>query len=165
MQPDGQMPGDKTVGGGARFFADDRSHYDLFGKRRSGDEEFRKAWQENVDEEDCVWTASEDEDEEKEDDTKMEREMKKVKKQAKENANLIDGDDSDELRSICPESDEEDMTLWSGSEEDDHNDIPTEPHPNERSDSYIDKVFEFDETPKYRTISELLKAEKEPPEL
>ncbi|KAI4967388.1 hypothetical protein ZWY2020_027891 [Hordeum vulgare] len=95
----------------------------------------------------------------------MEREMKKVKKQAKENANLIDGDDSDELRSICPESDEEDMTLWSGSEEDDHNDIPTEPHPNERSDSYIDKVFEFDETPKYRTISELLKAEKEPPEL
>ncbi|KAI4991295.1 hypothetical protein ZWY2020_039666 [Hordeum vulgare] len=55
---------------GARFFADDRSHYDLFGKRRPGDEEFRKAWQENVDEEDCLWTASEDEDEEKEDDTK-----------------------------------------------------------------------------------------------
>ncbi|KAI4964662.1 hypothetical protein ZWY2020_060027 [Hordeum vulgare] len=82
----------------ARFFADDRSHYDLFGKRRPGDEEFRKAWQENVDEEDCLWTASEDEDEEKEDDTKMEREMKKVKKQAKENGNLIDGDDSDELR-------------------------------------------------------------------
>ncbi|XP_047060117.1 uncharacterized protein LOC124666833 [Lolium rigidum] len=150
---------------GIRFFADDRSHYDLFGKRRPGDEGFRKAWQENVDEEDCLWTASEDEDEEEENDTKMEREMKKVKKQAKENANLVDGDDSDELRSICPESDEDDMNLWSGSEEDDDNDIPTESHPNERSDPYIDKVFEFDEAPKYRTISELLKAEKEPPEL
>uniref|UniRef100_A0A0D9Y2P0 Uncharacterized protein n=1 Tax=Oryza glumipatula TaxID=40148 RepID=A0A0D9Y2P0_9ORYZ len=150
--------------GGTRFFADDRSRYDLFGKRRPGDEEFRKAWQENVDEEDCLWTGSEDEDEE-ENDTKMEREIKKVKKQAKENANLIDADDSDELRSICSESDEDDMALWSGSEDDDDDDIPTDAHPNERSDSYIDKVFEFDEAPKYRTISELLKAEKEPPEL
>jgi hypothetical protein len=90
-----------------------------------------------------VWTGSEgDEDDEKENDTKLEREIKKVKRQAKENANLIDADDSDELRSICPESDEDNMTLWSGSEDDD---IPTEAHPNERSDSYIDKAFEFDE--------------------
>ncbi|KAL6627517.1 hypothetical protein ACP70R_031243 [Stipagrostis hirtigluma subsp. patula] len=149
---------------GTRHFADDRSHYDLFGKRRPGDEEFRKAWQEDVDEEDCLWTGSEGDDEE-ENDTKLEREIKKVKRQAKENANLIDADDSDELRSICPESDQDDLTLWSGSEDDDDDDIPTEAHPNERSDSYIDKVFEFDESPKYRTISELLKAEKEPPEL
>ncbi|KAL6848261.1 hypothetical protein ACP4OV_022389 [Aristida adscensionis] len=149
---------------GTRHFADDRSHYDLFGKRRPGDEEFRKAWQEDVDEEDCLWTGSEDDDEE-ENDTKLEREIKKVKRQAKENANLIDADDSDELRSICPESDEDDMTLWSGSEDDDDDDIPSEAHPNGRSDSYIDKVFEFDESPKYRTISELLKAENEPPEL
>ncbi|XP_062208799.1 uncharacterized protein LOC133910314 [Phragmites australis] len=91
---------------------------------------------------------------------KLEKEIKKMKRQAKENANLIDADDSDELRSICPE---DDMTLWSGSEDDDDDDVPTEAHPNERSDSYIDKVFEFDETPKYRTISELLNAE-EPPE-
>ncbi|KAL5220147.1 hypothetical protein ABZP36_024860 [Zizania latifolia] len=152
------------VPGGTRFFADDRSRYDLFGKRRPGDEEFRKAWQENVDEEDCLWTGSED-DEEEENDTKLEREIKKVKRQAKENANLIDGDDSDELRSICSESDEDDTSLWSGSEDDDDDDIPTDAHPNERSDSYIDKVFEFDEAPKYRTISELLKSEKEPPEL
>uniref|UniRef100_A0A0D9UWA4 Uncharacterized protein n=1 Tax=Leersia perrieri TaxID=77586 RepID=A0A0D9UWA4_9ORYZ len=150
--------------GGIRFFADDRSHYDLFGKRRPGDEEFRKAWQENVDEEDCLWTGSED-DEEEENDTKLEREIKKVKRQAKENANLIDGDDSDELRSICSESDEDDMALWSGSEDDDDDDIPTDAHPNERSDSYIDKVFEFDGEPKYRKISELLKSEQEPPEL
>ncbi|CAL4964948.1 unnamed protein product [Urochloa decumbens] len=150
---------------GTRYFADDRSHYDLFGKRRPGDEEFRKAWQEDVDEEDCLWTGSEDDDEEEESDTKLEREIKKVKRQAKENANLIDADDSDELRSICPESDEDDMTLWSGSEDDDDDDIPSEAHPSERSDSYIDKVFEFDESPKYRTISELLKAENEPPEL
>ncbi|RLM92179.1 nucleolin [Panicum miliaceum] len=149
---------------GTRYFADNRSHYDLFGKRRPGDGEFRKAWQEDVDEEDCLWTGSED-DEEEESDTKLEREIKKVKRQAKENANLIDADDSDELRSICPESDEDDMTLWSGSEDDDDDDIPSEAHPSERSDSYIDKVFEFDESPKYRTISELLKAENEPPEL
>ncbi|KAF0918389.1 hypothetical protein E2562_023549 [Oryza meyeriana var. granulata] len=148
---------------GTRFFADDHSHYDLFGKRRPGDEEFRKAWQENVDEEDCLWTGSEDEEEEN--DTKLEREIKKVKRQAKENANLIDADDTDELRSICSESDEDNMALWSGSEDDDDDDIPTDAHPNERSDSYIDKVFEFDEAPKYRTISELLKSEKEPPEL
>jgi len=113
-----------------------------------------------------LWTGSEaDDEEEEESDTKLEREIKKVKRQAKENANLIDADDSDELRSICPESDEDDMTLWSGSEDDDDDDIPSEAHPSERSDSYIDKVFEFDESPKYRTISELLKAENEPPEL
>ncbi len=46
-----------------------------------------------------------------------------MKRQAKENANLIDADDSDELRSICSESDEDDMTLWSGSEDDDDDDI------------------------------------------
>lgn len=150
---------------GSRTYARERSRYDLFRKERPGDEEFRKAWAENVDEEDCLWTGSEEDEEDKgANRTDLEREIKKVKKQAKENANLIDADDSDELRSICSESDEE-KALWSGSECDDDDDIPTEAHPNERSDPYIDKIFEFEETPKYRTISELLKAEKEPPEL
>ncbi|KAG8053589.1 hypothetical protein GUJ93_ZPchr0001g32844 [Zizania palustris] len=38
-------------------------------------------------------------------------------------------------------------------------------HPSVHSDSYIDKVFEFSEGPKYRTISESLKSVKDPPEL
>ncbi|XP_010916344.1 uncharacterized protein [Elaeis guineensis] len=150
----------------SRSYARERTHYDLFGSGRPGEQEFRKAWAKEMDEDDCLWTASEDEDEEDNEKNKsnLEKEIKKLRKTAKENADLIDADDSDELRSLCPESDEE-MTLWSGSEWDDDDDIPTEAHPNERSDPHIDKLFEFEETPKYRSISELLKAEKEPPEL
>ncbi|XP_078175318.1 uncharacterized protein LOC144568801 [Carex rostrata] len=153
---------------GSRFYTRDPPHYDLFGKgRRPGDEEFRKAWAQDVDEEDCLWTGSEDENEEESttNQTDLEKEMRKVKQKARENSNLIDADDSDELRSICPSSDDDEMNLWSGTEDDDDDDVPTEPHPNEKSDAYIDKVFDFDEMPNYRTISEMLKAEEEPPEL
>ncbi|RRT84460.1 hypothetical protein B296_00008053 [Ensete ventricosum] len=149
----------------SRSYARERKHYNLFGNRRPGDEEFRKAWAEEMDEDDCLWTASEDDEEDNEKDSRnLGREIRKIRKQAKENSDLIDGDESDELRSLCSESDEE-VALWSGSEDDDDDDIPTESHPNEQSDRHIDKLFEFEETPKYRTISELLKAEKEPPEL
>ncbi|XP_072999554.1 uncharacterized protein [Typha latifolia] len=150
---------------GSRSYARERSDYDLFGKGRPGDQEFREAWAEKVDEEDCLWTGSETEEEDDSDkDTDLQKEIKKAKRQAKEHAKLIDADDSDELRSILSESDEE-VTLWSGSECDDDDDIPTDAHPHKRSDPYIDKLFEFEEAPKYRTITELLKAEKEPPEL
>ncbi|WOL02860.1 nucleolin [Canna indica] len=148
-----------------RSYARDRAHYNLFGNRRPGDEEFRKDWEKEMDEDDCLWTASEDDELDNERNNRnLGKEIKKIRKQAKENSELVDGDDSDELRSLCSESDEE-VTLWSGSEDDDDDDIPIDAHRNERSDSHIDKLFEFQETPKYRTISELLKAEKEPPEL
>lgn len=68
-----------------------------------------------------------------------------------DNSSLIDADDSDELYSVWSGTDEE-KTLWTG---DDDDYIPTDPHPNEASDKYSDKLFEFEEKPKYRTISEL----------
>ncbi|XP_019055569.1 PREDICTED: uncharacterized protein LOC104597929 isoform X2 [Nelumbo nucifera] len=118
-----------------------------------------------MDEEACLWTGSDDDDDDgKKGRSHLENEIGKVKQKAKEHSDLIDADDSDELRSVWSGSDEE-KTLWTGSECDDDDDIPTEAYPNESSDAYIDKLFEFEETPKYRTISELLKAEKEPPEL
>lgn len=44
---------------GSRFYTRDPPHYDLFGKgRRPGDEEFRKSWAQDVDEEDCLWTGT-----------------------------------------------------------------------------------------------------------
>ncbi|KAL7231507.1 hypothetical protein ACSBR2_009704 [Camellia fascicularis] len=141
-----------------------RSDYDLFGNGKPGDEEFRKAWQKEVDEDSCLWTGSEDESDNEHGRNRLEKEIRKVKQQAKDHSDLIDGDDSDELRSVWSGSDEE-KTLWTGDEGDDDEDIPTEAYPNEKSDAYIDKLFEFEETPKYRTISELLKAEKEPEEL
>ncbi|KAK9266016.1 hypothetical protein L1049_010753 [Liquidambar formosana] len=141
-----------------------RSNYDLFGNGKPGDQEFRKAWEKGMDEESCLWTGSEDESDTDEGRSRLEDEIKKVKQKAKEHSDLIDADDSDELRSIWSGSDEE-KTLWTGSEGDDDDDIPTEAHPNESSDTYIDKLFEFEETPKYRTLSELLKDEKEPEEL
>jgi len=52
-----------------------------------------------------------------------------------------------------------------GDEMDIDEDIPTEANPNERIDRYIDKVFEFDEMPKCKTISEVLKAKHELEEL
>ena len=102
--------------------------------------------------------GSEDENEEESstNQSDLEKEMRKVKQKARENSNLIDADDSDKLRSICPSSDDDEMNLWSGTEDDDDDDVPTDPHPNEKSDAYIDKVFDFDE---------MLKAEEEPPEL
>ncbi|XP_065627364.1 uncharacterized protein LOC136066640 [Quercus suber] len=118
-----------------------------------------------MDEDTSLWTGSEDEgDDEKDPKSRLEEEIRRVRLQAKEHSDLIDADDSDELRSIWSGSDEE-KTLWTGSEGDDDDDIPTEAYPNESSDKYIDKLFEFEEMPKYRTISELLKAENEPEEL
>ncbi|KAM7524262.1 hypothetical protein LguiA_014164 [Lonicera macranthoides] len=142
----------------------DRSQYNLFGNGKPGDKEFRKAWEKDTDEDDCLWTGSEDESDTEKGKIRLEEEIKKVKKQAKERSNLIDGDDSDELNSVWSGSDEE-KTLWTGSECDSDDDIPTEPYPNESSDAYIDKLFEFEEKPKYRTIAELLKDEQEPEEL
>ncbi|OMO60693.1 hypothetical protein CCACVL1_23943 [Corchorus capsularis] len=146
-------------------------HYDLFGSKTPGDNDFRKAWQKEMDEDETLWTGSEDESDSENDasDSKnnrsrLEREIRKVRQQAKEHFELIDADDSDELRSVWSGSDEE-KTLWTGSECDDDDDIPTEPYPNEASDKYLDKLFEFEEKPKYRTISELLKSEQEPEEL
>ncbi|KAJ9173012.1 hypothetical protein P3X46_016190 [Hevea brasiliensis] len=143
-------------------------HYDLFGSAKPGDEEFKKAWKKEMEEDDCLWTGSEDESEDennsKKGQNRLEKEIRKVRQQAKEHSHLIDADDSDELWSVWSGSDEE-KTLWTGSEGDDDDDIPTEAYPNETSDKYIDKLFEFEEKPKYRTISELLKAENEPEEL
>ncbi|GFY86741.1 hypothetical protein Acr_05g0003800 [Actinidia rufa] len=149
----------------SRSYASRRpSDYDLFGNGKPGDEEFRKAWRKEMDEESSLWTGSEDESDGEQDRNSLEEEIRRVKQQAKDHSDLIDGDDSDELRSVWSGSDEE-KTLWTGDEGDDDDDIPTEPYPNEKSDAYIDKLFEFEEKPKYRTISELLKAEKEPEEL
>ncbi|CAO2817267.1 unnamed protein product [Amaranthus hypochondriacus] len=149
----------------ARSYArGDKKHYDLFGHGPPGSKEFRKAWTSQLDEDDCVWTGSEDEGESEKKLSPLEKEIRKVKQKAKEHSDRIDADDSDELWSVWSGSDEE-KTLWTGSEQDDDDDIPTEPYPNEKSDAYIDKLFEFEETPKYRTLSEVLKAEEEPEEL
>ncbi|KNA14521.1 hypothetical protein SOVF_106650 isoform B [Spinacia oleracea] len=149
----------------ARSYArGDRKPYDLFGQGAPGSKEFRKAWTSQLDEEDRLWSGSEDEDDSKKKLSPLEKEIRKVKQKAKEHSDRIDADDSDELWSVWSGSDEE-KTLWTGSEEDDDDDIPTEPYPNEKSDTYIDKLFEFEETPKYRTLSELLKDEDEPEEL
>lgn len=118
-----------------------------------------------MDEETSLWTGSEDESKGQEDGKgNLEEDIRKVRQRAKEHSERIDADDSDELYSVWSGSDEE-KTLWTGSEGDDDDDIPTEAYPNEASDKYIDKLFEFEETSKYRTISELLKAEQEPEEL
>ncbi|XP_015880208.3 uncharacterized protein LOC107416248 isoform X1 [Ziziphus jujuba] len=147
------------------YARDRRKHYDLFGNGKPGDEEFRKAWKKEMDEETCLWTGSEDEsDDGKDGKNNLEKEIQKVRQKAREHSDLIDADDSDELRSVWSGSDEE-KTLWTGSEGDDDDDIPTEAYPNESSDKHIDKLFEFEETSKYRTISELLKDEQEPEEL
>ncbi|TQD89636.1 hypothetical protein C1H46_024771 [Malus baccata] len=139
--------------------------YDLFGNGKPGDKEFREAWKKEIDEDDTLWTGREDEsDNEKDEKSRLEKEIRKVRQQAREHSDLIDADDSDELRSVWSGSDEE-KSLWTGSEDDDDDDIPIEAYPNESSDKHIDKLFEFEETSKYRTISELLKAEQEPEEL
>ncbi|KAJ0098784.1 hypothetical protein Patl1_21333 [Pistacia atlantica] len=141
-----------------------RRRYDLFGGGKPGDEDFRKAWKKEMDEDECLWTGSEDESDSEKGKGRLEKEIRKVRQKAKEHSDLIDADDSDELYGVWSGSDEE-KSLWTGSEGDDDDDIPTEPYPNEASDKHIDKLFEFEEKPKYRTISELLKAENEPEEL
>ncbi|KAG7550978.1 hypothetical protein ISN45_Aa06g017080 [Arabidopsis thaliana x Arabidopsis arenosa] len=142
--------------------------YNLFGNVKPGDDDFRKAWEKEMGDDDTLWSGSEDESD---DNTKqesgrnrLEKEIKKARQQAKVSSDQIDADDSDELYSVWSGSDEE-KTLWTGDEGDDDDDIPTEPRPNEASDKYLDKLFEFEEKPKYRTISELLKSENEPEEL
>ncbi|KAG9448970.1 hypothetical protein H6P81_008935 [Aristolochia fimbriata] len=145
----------------SRTYACASRQYDLFGKGKHGEKQIRRSWEKEMNESSSLWSGS---DEDEESDIDIDEHVKKLKKEAEERASLIDADDSDELRSVWSGSDEE-KTLWTGSECDDDDDIPTEPHLHERSDSYIDKLFEFEEAPKYRTISELLKAENEPPEL
>lgn len=142
----------------------ERKYYDLFGNVKPGDAEFRKAWEKGMDEESCIWTGSEDESDNEKGQGPLEEEIRRVKQEANEHSDPIDADDSDELRSVWSGSDEE-KTLWTGSEGDDDDDIPTEAYPNEKSDAYLDKLFEFEEPPKHRTISELLKAENEPEEM
>lgn len=119
---------------------------------------------------DCLWTGSEDESETEKGkgdsgkrQRRLERDIRKVRQQAKDHSHLIDADDSDELASVWSGSDEE-KSLWTGSEGDDDDDIPTDPYPNEVSDRYIDKLFEFEEKPKYRPFSELLNEDNEPEE-
>ncbi|GFZ18897.1 hypothetical protein Acr_27g0006360 [Actinidia rufa] len=90
-------------------------YYDLFGNGKPRDEEFRKAWQKEMDEEHSLWTGSEDESDGEQDRNSLEEEIRRVKQQAKEHSDLIDGDDSDELRSVWSGSDEK-KTLWTGPE-------------------------------------------------
>lgn len=118
------------------------------------------------DEEDHLWTGSEDDsDNGRDDHSQLKKEIKKAKQRAKERSDCIDADDSDELRSVWSESDAEEKTLWTGDEGDDEDDVPTEAFPNARSDQYVDQLFEFEEKPKYRTLSQALKDEEEPEEL
>uniref|UniRef100_A0A7N0RE80 Uncharacterized protein n=1 Tax=Kalanchoe fedtschenkoi TaxID=63787 RepID=A0A7N0RE80_KALFE len=142
---------------------DRSSTYNLFNKGKAGYDEFRKAWaKEQGDDDDTgLWTGSE-EDEDKDDNKprSLKDEIRKLKKKAKENSDKIDADDSDELWGVWSGSDEE-KTLWTGDECDSDADTPTEPHPNEKSDAYIDKIFEFEDIdrPRYRTLTEALNDE------
>ncbi|GAB2235952.1 hypothetical protein Drorol1_Dr00026397 [Drosera rotundifolia] len=96
--------------------------------------------------------------------TPLEKEIRKVKAKAKEHSDKIDVDDSDELWSVWSRSDEE-KTLWTASEQDEDYDEPKEAYPNEKSDAYIDRLFEFEEPMKRRTLAEALKEEDEPEEI
>ncbi|KAL6578182.1 hypothetical protein OROMI_010510 [Orobanche minor] len=151
----------------ARFYARDRrSNYNLFSGKIPKAKEFKREWAKRMeDEEDHLWTGSEDENEteSRSDHSQLKKEINRAKNRAKSRSDLIDADDSDELHSIWSENEEE-KTLWTGDEGDDDDDVPTEPFPNERSDEYVDKLFEFDEKPKYRTLAQAMKDE-EPEEL
>ncbi|CAJ1971883.1 unnamed protein product [Sphenostylis stenocarpa] len=125
------------------YARDTRRGYDLFGRGRPGDEEFKKAWAKEMDEDNTLWTGSEDEsDEEMGSKSNLDKEIKKARLEAKKHSDLIDANDSDELRSVWSGSDEE-KTLWTGDEMDSDDDVPTEAYPNEK----------------------MLKAEQEPEEL
>ncbi|KAL8472693.1 hypothetical protein ACS0TY_029138 [Phlomoides rotata] len=150
-----------------RSYARDRCpSYNLFGGKVPKAEEFRKEWAKRMeDEEDHLWTASEDDsDNERDDHSQLKKDIKKAKQRAKERSDRIDADDSDELYSVWSDSDGE-KSLWTGDEGDDEDDVPTEAFPNERSDKHIDQLFEFEEKPKYQTLEQALKDEDEPEEL
>ncbi|KZV24123.1 nucleolin [Dorcoceras hygrometricum] len=142
-----------------------RTSYDLFGGKIPRAKEFRKEWAKQLEnEEDHLWTGSEDEsDTERDGHSQLKKDIEKAKKRAKYGSNDIDADDSDELHGLWSESDEE-KTLWTGDEGDD-GDEPKEAFPNEKSDQYIDQLFEFEEKPKYRTLADAMKDEEEPQEL
>ncbi|MCI83168.1 hypothetical protein A2U01_0104443, partial [Trifolium medium] len=53
------------------------------------------------------------------------KDIRKARQKANEHADLIDADDSDELRSAWSGSDDE-KTLWTGDEIDSDDDVPTE---------------------------------------
>ncbi|KAF9683918.1 hypothetical protein SADUNF_Sadunf04G0063900 [Salix dunnii] len=148
-----------------RSYARNRDkHYDLFGSQKPRDEGFQETWKKEMDEDSCLWTGSEDKSDDENSSDKGKNQLEKDIRKAKEHSDLIDADDSDELRSVWFGSDEE-KTLWIGDECDDEDDIPTEAHPNEANDRYLDELFEFEEKTKYRTISELMNTENEPEEL
>ncbi|KAG6400573.1 hypothetical protein SASPL_137413 [Salvia splendens] len=112
-----------------------RPSYDLFGGKVPKAAEFRKEWAKKMeDDEDHLWTGSEDEsDNERDDHIQLKKEIKKAKQRAKERSDRIDADDSDELRSIWSESDEE-KSLWTGDEGDDEDDaLKEEEEPEELS--------------------------------
>ncbi|CAI9110601.1 OLC1v1010655C1 [Oldenlandia corymbosa var. corymbosa] len=152
----------------SRFYARKRApSYDLFGGKVPDSKEFRKTWAKQMEEEeDCLWTASESDDNDNENNSdynRLKKDIRKAKQRAKQHSDRIDADDSDELWSVF--SGDEEKTLWTGSEGDDDYDIPTDPYPNEKSDPYIDRLFEFEEKPKYRTLAEAMKEEPEFEEL
>ncbi|GLU01520.1 hypothetical protein SLE2022_188260 [Rubroshorea leprosula] len=96
-----------------------QKHYDLFGNATPGDDNFRKAWQKEVDEDDCPWTGSEDDSDSEKDENdpkdiaqiRPEKEIRKVGQKAKEHSDLIDADYSDELRSVWSGSDDEKISV------------------------------------------------------
>ncbi|KAK1327207.1 hypothetical protein QJS10_CPA01g01436 [Acorus calamus] len=150
----------------SRSYAGGRQYNDLFGNGRPSDQELRKVLEEDVNEEANLWSESDEDNADPKYQTHLDKHIKKLKEQAQARADLIDADNSDELRSVWSGSDEE-KTLWTGSEGDDDDDIPTEAYPNESSDKYLDKLFEFEDTPKVRSFADVWnwKNESEPKEL
>ncbi|GER50656.1 ATP synthase subunit delta [Striga asiatica] len=128
-------------------------------------QEFREEWARQMeDDEDHLWTASEDDenDPNSNPNIQLKKDIKKAKQRARARSEPgVDADDSDELRSIwSPNADSDDeKSLWTGDEGDDEADVPTDPIPNERSDEYIDRLFEFDEKPKHRTLAQTMRDE------
>ncbi|KAG5110993.1 hypothetical protein JHK82_040216 [Glycine max] len=116
------------------YARDARKGYNLFGRGRPGDEEFKKTWAKEMDEDNnTLWTGSEDEsDEDTGPKTDLDKEIRKARLEAKKHADLIDADDSHELRSVWSGSDEE-KTLWTGDEMDSDDDIPTEAYPRKQA--------------------------------
>lgn len=120
-----------------------------------------------MDEKAHLWSGSDkDEDNDNQvNDTNLRKELRKARKGVEQNTNLINADDSNELRSVWLGTDEE-KTMWTCSKGDDDDDnILREACLNERSEPYIDKILEFEDMPKYKTFSNLLKYEKEVEEL
>ncbi|CAA0823174.1 Unknown protein [Striga hermonthica] len=113
------------------------------------------------DEEDHLWTASED-DEHDDPNIRLKKDIKKAKQRARARSDPgVDADNIDELRSIWSSDSDGEKSLWTGDEGDDEADAPSDPIPNERSDEYIDRLFEFDEKPKHRTLAQAMRDEEE----